>query len=72
MAWAAGAGLGLAIVKQAAEAHGGFAVAGNAPGGGAVVRVCFGPILDGSVPESDGLPAELRAADLAGSDSAAR
>jgi two-component system, OmpR family, sensor histidine kinase MprB len=37
-----GSGLGLAIVKQAAEAHGGFAEAHNAPGGGAVVRVSFG------------------------------
>jgi two-component system, OmpR family, sensor histidine kinase MprB len=37
-----GSGLGLAIVKQAAEAHGGFAVAANAPDGGAVLRVSFG------------------------------
>ncbi len=37
-----GSGLGLAIVKQAAEAHGGFAVAANAPDGGAVVEVSFG------------------------------
>jgi two-component system sensor histidine kinase MprB len=37
-----GSGLGLAIVKQAAEAHGGFAVASNAPDGGAVLRVSFG------------------------------
>ena len=37
-----GSGLGLAIVRQAAEAHGGFAAAGNAPGGGALVRVSFG------------------------------
>ena len=36
-----GSGLGLAIVRQAAEAHGGWADAANAPGGGAVVRVCF-------------------------------
>ena len=36
-----GSGLGLAIVRQAAEAHGGFAEARNAPGGGAVVRVAF-------------------------------
>jgi two-component system, OmpR family, sensor histidine kinase MprB len=44
-----GSGLGLAIVKQAAEAHGGFAVAGNAPDGGAVLRVSFGsqPIATG-------------------------
>jgi two-component system, OmpR family, sensor histidine kinase MprB len=37
-----GSGLGLAIVRQAAEAHGGFATAGNAPGGGALLRVSFG------------------------------
>jgi two-component system sensor histidine kinase MprB len=36
-----GSGLGLAIVRQAAEAHGGFARAENAPGGGALVRVRF-------------------------------
>jgi two-component system sensor histidine kinase MprB len=38
-----GSGLGLAIVRQAAEAGGGWAVATNAPGGGALVRVSFGP-----------------------------
>jgi two-component system sensor histidine kinase MprB len=38
-----GSGLGLAIVRQAAEAHGGRAEAANAPGGGALVRVSFGP-----------------------------
>jgi len=38
-----GSGLGLAIVKQAAEAHGGSAVAANAPDGGAIVEVSFGP-----------------------------
>jgi two-component system sensor histidine kinase MprB len=37
-----GSGLGLAIVRQAAEAHGGAASAGNAPGGGALLRVSFG------------------------------
>jgi two-component system sensor histidine kinase MprB len=37
-----GSGLGLAIVRQAAEAHGGFAEASNAPGGGALVRLSFG------------------------------
>jgi two-component system, OmpR family, sensor histidine kinase MprB len=40
-----GSGLGLAIVRQAAEAHGGSAEAANAPGGGALVRVSFGPPL---------------------------
>ncbi|HEX5617676.1 MAG TPA: HAMP domain-containing sensor histidine kinase, partial [Solirubrobacteraceae bacterium] len=38
-----GSGLGLAIVRQAAEAHGGFVEAANAPGGGAIVRVRFAP-----------------------------
>jgi two-component system sensor histidine kinase MprB len=38
-----GSGLGLAIVKQAAEGHDGSANAANAPGGGAVVTVAFGP-----------------------------
>jgi two-component system sensor histidine kinase MprB len=38
-----GSGLGLAIVRQAAESRGGTAEAANAPGGGAVVRVRFGP-----------------------------
>ena len=38
-----GSGLGLAIVRQAAEAHGGEATAANAPGGGAIVTVSFGP-----------------------------
>ena len=37
-----GSGLGLAIVKQAAEAHGGFAQAANAPDGGAILRISFG------------------------------
>jgi two-component system, OmpR family, sensor histidine kinase MprB len=37
-----GSGLGLAIVRQAAEAHGGFARASNAPGGGACLEVGFG------------------------------
>jgi two-component system sensor histidine kinase MprB len=42
-----GSGLGLAIVRQAAEAHGGYAHAENAPGGGALLRVSFGPPLHG-------------------------
>jgi two-component system sensor histidine kinase MprB len=37
-----GSGLGLAIVRQAAEAHGGYAKAENAPGGGARLRISFG------------------------------
>jgi two-component system sensor histidine kinase MprB len=40
-----GSGLGLAIVRQAAEAHAGFAEAHNAHGGGALLRVGFGPPL---------------------------
>jgi two-component system sensor histidine kinase MprB len=41
-----GSGLGLAIVRQAAEAHDGFAEAANAPDGGAILRVSFGPPLE--------------------------
>ena len=37
-----GSGLGLAIVRQTAEAHGGWARAANAEGGGAELRVFFG------------------------------
>jgi two-component system sensor histidine kinase MprB len=40
-----GSGLGLAIVRQAAEAHHGYAIAQNAPGGGALLRVSFGAPL---------------------------
>ena len=50
-----GSGLGLAIVRQAAEAHGGEATAANAPGGGAIVTVSFGPasaVDDASAPIS--------------------
>jgi two-component system, OmpR family, sensor histidine kinase MprB len=38
-----GSGLGLAIVRQAAEAHGGSVTAANAPGGGALLTISFGP-----------------------------
>ncbi len=41
-----GSGLGLAIVRQAAEAHGGFVEAQNALGGGALLRIGFGPPLE--------------------------
>jgi len=45
-----GSGLGLAIVRQAAEACGGYAEASNAPGGGALLRVSFGPRAGFSAP----------------------
>ena len=41
-----GSGLGLAIVRQAAEAHDGFVRAANAPGGGALLEIGFGPTLE--------------------------
>ncbi|MGA2929062.1 MAG: HAMP domain-containing sensor histidine kinase, partial [Solirubrobacteraceae bacterium] len=41
-----GSGLGLAIVRQAAEAHGGFVRAANAPDGGAVLRIGFGEPIE--------------------------
>jgi two-component system sensor histidine kinase MprB len=41
-----GSGLGLAIVRQAAEACDGFAEAQNASGGGALLRVSFGPAVE--------------------------
>jgi two-component system, OmpR family, sensor histidine kinase MprB len=49
-----GSGLGLAIVRQAAEAHGGFVRASNAPGGGALMEIGFGPALE--LDEGAGLP----------------
>ena len=49
-----GSGLGLAIVRQAAEAHGGFAEAANAVGGGAELTVSFGPVVAlEEVPDSE-------------------
>jgi two-component system sensor histidine kinase MprB len=56
-----GSGLGLAIVRQAAEAHGGFVEATNAPGGGAVLRVSFGPATRPAQDESPGVPADVPA-----------
>ena len=53
-----GSGLGLAIVKQAAEAHGGSAQASNAPDGGAVLRISFGPVTGSrALPEAGRTPA---------------
>jgi two-component system, OmpR family, sensor histidine kinase MprB len=51
-----GSGLGLAIVRQAAEAHGGWVTAANAPDGGAVVTVSFGPsvVVSGDDEEAEG------------------
>lgn len=47
-----GSGLGLAIVRQTALAHGGDATALNAPDGGAVVQVRFGPPLKSAAVEA--------------------
>jgi two-component system, OmpR family, sensor histidine kinase MprB len=52
-----GSGLGLAIVRQAADAHGGFVEAANAPDTGAILRVGFGPVL-----ELEEAPAEVESA----------
>ena len=41
-----GSGLGLAIVRQAAEAHGGAVAAANAPGGGALMTIDFGAVVE--------------------------
>jgi two-component system sensor histidine kinase MprB len=49
-----GSGLGLAIVRQAAEAHAGFVQASNAPGGGALLRVSFGPVVPVEGAEAQG------------------
>ncbi|MBV9817474.1 MAG: HAMP domain-containing histidine kinase [Solirubrobacterales bacterium] len=40
-----GSGLGLAIVRQAADAHGGWVSAANAPDGGAIMRISFGAVI---------------------------
>jgi two-component system sensor histidine kinase MprB len=53
-----GSGLGLSIVRQAAEAHGGWVEAANAPDGGALLRVRFGPPL----PPQEAAPDEASAA----------
>src|SRR5206468_625342 len=46
-----GSGLGLAIVRQAVEAHDGFVEATNGPGGGALMRLSFGPTVALENPE---------------------
>jgi two-component system, OmpR family, sensor histidine kinase MprB len=43
-----GSGLGLAIVRQTAESCGGFVQARNAPGGGALLRIGFGALVESS------------------------
>jgi len=48
-----GSGLGLAIVRQAAEAHGGCVRAENADGGGALMRIGFGPTLQFAEPAQE-------------------
>jgi two-component system OmpR family sensor kinase len=50
-----GSGLGLAIVKAVAEAHGGTLTVGNAPGGGAVIRLSL-PLAVPTVPDVDIVP----------------
>jgi two-component system sensor histidine kinase MprB len=52
-----GSGLGLAIVRQAADAHDGFVTAANAPDGGALMRIGFGPA---TVPADDPVPDAVR------------
>ena len=56
-----GSGLGLAIVRHAAEAHGGWVEAANAPGGGALMRVSFGPPLSAPDAEAEGASGEASA-----------
>jgi two-component system sensor histidine kinase MprB len=55
-----GSGLGLAIVRQAADAHRGFVRASNAPGGGALLEIGFGPTLDLEADEAETSGAALR------------
>jgi two-component system sensor histidine kinase MprB len=66
-----GSGLGLAIVRQAAEAHGGYVRAENAPGAGARLVVSFGaayaPVLTSSEAEPAS-SAELSAVSAARSE----
>ncbi len=55
-----GSGLGLAIVRQAADAHGGFVRASNAPGGGALLEIGFGPALELDADDTEASGAALR------------
>jgi two-component system, OmpR family, sensor histidine kinase MprB len=52
-----GSGLGLAIARQAAEAHGGFVQASNAPDGGALMRIGFGTPLEIAEPAPETISA---------------
>ena len=56
-----GSGLGLAIVRQAAEAHGGWVTAANAPDGGALVTLSFGPsvVVSDDPGEDDSRPVRV-------------
>ena len=55
-----GSGLGLAIVRQAAEAHGGWVTAANAPDGGALVTLSFGPsVVVSDDPGEDSSPVSV-------------
>jgi len=56
-----GSGLGLAIVRQAAEAHGGWVTAANAPDGGALVTLSFGPsvVVSDDPGEDDSSPVRV-------------
>jgi len=55
-----GSGLGLAIVRQASESCGGFAEALNADGGGALLRVGFGPVQASGETTTQGSAAERK------------
>jgi two-component system sensor histidine kinase MprB len=64
-----GSGLGLAIVRQTAEAHGGHVRASNAPGGGALLRVSFTPVVSA---QADKIPAWQPSSSSASEGSSAR
>ena len=58
---AKGTGLGLAIVKKIMEDHGGELVLGDRPGGGARLRLVFGPQDPAMVAETGSAPAKVTA-----------